>query len=308
MDLKQYLSVPIRRYKTIIIIILLFLLSFLFIASYKGNTYPVTMFYTISLDDDQETTDFKYSSFYAIQSGLEFTRTVSGWFEDPAFESQVFEIAKINKDEELNILKKLLGFFSSKRVERQNIRVTFSSSQDERSHKIAEALTTVLNIRLDEYNENSNTKYKIALSSKWVELKEVPYLLVILLSIFMGLFGGALFVYIYEYVAGKISTIYEAENIFNKKNIDFCKNSEWSNDYLIRVFDKYKLEIILGINFLPEKKNFKNQIMIFPKDIKNIDENKNFLVVCKLGITKAKDLEKIKHLIKEEKRELVVIV
>jgi len=307
MDLKQYLSIPVRRYKTILVVIILFVVAFLYSASYKGESYPVTMFYTISFDDSQETTDFKYSSFYAIQSGLEFTRTVSGWFEDPAFESQVFEKAKIDKDEEINLLKKLLGFFSAKRVERQNIQVSFSSTADQRSHDLAGALTGVLENRLDKYNQSSNTKYKIALTSKWVELKEVPYFLIVVLALFMGFFGGVIFVYLYEYFMGKVSTINEAENIFKKESIEFCKKSEWPSDYLLKVFEKHKAKTIITVNFNLKKKSFK-EVLVFPEDTKKIDESKKVFVVCKLGLSKIQDLEKITKLINADQRELVVIV
>ena len=221
MDLRQYLKVIVRRYKVILLITILMIGTSLAMTSQQEVSYPATLFYTISLDDNQQTEEFKYSNFYAEHAGLEFARTVSGWFDDPALEAKVFEKAEVNRDDELTVLKKLLGFFSAKRVERQNISVSFSSSQDKMSHSLADSLTETLKERLISYNLGSSSNYKIVLSSKWVEKKEPSYPMATVLSLFIGLIFGIFAVFIYEYLSGKISTLDEANEMFGKDAIEY---------------------------------------------------------------------------------------
>jgi len=305
MDLRQYLSVPVRRYKEIIAITVLFMIISLALTSFKQNSYPVTLFYTIALDDKQDTENYKYSNFYAEQSGLEFTRTVSGWFDDPALEGEVFANAGINKDDELTLIKKLFGFFTMKRVERQNIQVNFSTSADERSHKLADALGEVIKARLVDYNEGSSSNYKMVLSSKWVELKEPSYPLSAVLSFFIGLILGIFLSYLYEYFTRKISTIFEAEEISGKKILGEIKRDKLSVAFLEKLISTHKPEQIVFVS--QDRKILDGKVLVFPSDLKLIDANKKSFVIVSLGVSREDHLHKVSKLIDGDKLFLVVL-
>jgi len=308
MDLRQYLFVPIRRYKEVIAVMLIFLALSIYFTSIQKTVYPVTMFYTISLEDSQETTDFKYSNFYAEHSSLEFSRTVSGWFDDPSFEAQTFIDSNINKDEEMTFVKKLFGFFKAKRVERQNIQVSFDTYEDAKSHKLADTLTKVLKGRLSEYNKQSNSHYQVALTSKWVEKKEASILMSVTISILMGLLIGVLLMYLYEYFAGKISTTYQAEEIFENECVEQSCKCSYPTSYLKKFVKLEKINSVLCVGFSPKRKISEiKESLSFPLDIDKLDESKKTLVVVRLGCSKSEDLKKISKLINKGNREFVVL-
>jgi len=218
MDLRNYLAVLVRRKWQILVITLLTVLvstlSTLFLLETK---YGATLYFTIASRDDKITDYYDFGNYYGNMASIEFARTVSGWHENPQFKDDVYNKAGISINEDLDLLRKLIGPFSVKRIERANIKVGLNSKTLASAERLAQSYVDILEERLEHYNQVSDTQYNLAESSRILYAKEPKLGTNIPIAIFIGLILGIIFAYLYEYFARVVSSKDQAEEILGRK-------------------------------------------------------------------------------------------
>jgi capsular polysaccharide biosynthesis protein len=308
----EYFLVFKRRVGIFLFVIILFLIAGIICGVTYVPRYKSSVVMTFAIEDSQNTEYYKYSNFYAEQAALEFTRTISGWYEDPMFSDHVFKVAQIDIDEELTFLSKVMGFFSVKRLERQNILATYTTTTDERSKYIASSLQKVIEHRLQVYNEASKAQYKIAYTSNMVEEKETPWVIYLLGSLFLGVILGFLFVFNYEISKGIIDFTKKIEEIFEKSPFDVVYKKKGSDQ---RYFRMIMLEErpFTSIVTLSKSHNYilsgiDIPLFYFPNDVANLkDIKQKVLIVIELGVTKLQDVYRVKNMLEGKQWEYVIM-
>ena len=311
MEFNEYFLVLKRRFALFISIILILLIGasivgFAFVPRYKATTMM-----TFSLQDTKITQAYEYSNFYAEQAALEFTRTISGWYKDPRFQEHVFRAADIPFGEENTLKAKLFGFFSMKREERQNILTTFSATTEERANKLADGIKRVVVHRLDTYNIASNSQYKLAYDTVWVEKQETPWMILIVGALFLGLVLGILLVYMVETFSGVVILNSRTEEILEKKPFDILKIHRGKDQryFRMRMLEEKPFNSVLSL-----AKNhsiiagYKLPLYNFPNDTAKFKEIKEtILVLIQLGSTLEIDLFRVRKLLEGKKWQYVIL-
>lgn len=311
MQLYEYLLVFKRRIGFFLTVVGVMLAIAIFMGVSFIPRYDVTTMMTFAIEDTQETVDYKYSNFYAEQAALEFTRTVSGWYKDPYFKDHVFRASSVDYDNESTFKSKLLGFFSMKRVERQNIHTSFSATSKTSADALAAGLKKVIVHRLDAYNDISKAKYKLAYDTVFVEKQDAPWALLLIGSLFFSIILGLFLLYVMEGLRGVTIVSDNVVNQFGKKAYDIVsKGQSIDQRYLrMRILEEKPFSCMVSVGSQAKLIHaFDLPIFQFPNDTaKNKDLKETILVVVELGKTTQKDLVRVKSWLENKKWEYIVI-
>ena len=311
MKFYEYALIFKRRFILFITIVGVMLGVALLIGMMSQPRYNVTSMMTFSLEDSQNTQNYKYSNFYAEQSALEFTRTISGWYKDPYFQDHVFRAAGVDYNSEASLKSKLLGFFSTKRIERQNILTTFSATTKQNAEKLAEGLKRVIQHRLDVYNEISLSQYKLAYPSQFIELEETPWMILIVGGILFGIVLALFIIYLLEMTQGKVILSEDVIDIFDKSPFDIIRDGHGKDQryFRMRALEEKPFTTILTVDANQSvAQSLDAQLFHFPNDTaKAKDMQETILVLIQLGMTHTKDLYRVRQLLQGKKWEYLII-
>ena len=144
MELRFYLSTLFRRKWHILIITLLTVLLSSFFTVNAEPKYSGSVFFTIGFRDDIPSEDYREGHYWSHQASIEFARTLSGWPKDPNLAGAVDDRAQVDMETDLDLLGKLLGAFSTKRVERANLQISFRSKELANVERLADSLIQVI--------------------------------------------------------------------------------------------------------------------------------------------------------------------
>jgi len=153
MELKQYLKIIRQNKKMIIAVALLTgLFSFIF-SAIQPIKYETSLSLLISKNKTQETDDFKYDGYYALQASEIMADSVEQWLKSPEVVNAVYRKAHINFDFE-NI-KSYTKKFKARKMSSQYVEVKFSAFAKEEAEKISRAIIEVVNSKAEALKKNS---------------------------------------------------------------------------------------------------------------------------------------------------------
>lgn len=258
MELRFYLQTLLRQKKTILITMVLFgLIGYFLALSVVPTRYNGSVFFTIAYRDDQQTEDYKIGNYWANQASIEFARTVSGWPENPRLIDEIYATAGVNKAEDINLLGKLLGAVNVKRVERANINLTFNSASGANADKIADAIVSVFQTKIEEYNNEVATNYRIIGVAKAFEEKIPDPYSFGWVGIILGLIFGIIFAYLFEFFRGVVTHPEQIEDTTGIRRFDTIKGTMNSAqlDYIAGYYisNPHEEIIIGGLQTMPNK-------------------------------------------------------
>ena len=232
MELRYYLSTLGRRKGMILMVTLIAtLVSIIATLWWIQTTYNSSLYFTVSYRDDQPTTEYKYGNYHANMAAIEFARTLSGWTKNPKLTDEVYLRAGVSQSDDQGLLGRLLGPFSTNRIERANIEITIRSKSAQNAEKLVDALQSVLVDKLDEYNTVSATKYEVNNPSKSYEVKQPKLGVNIPIGIVIGLLLGILIAFLYEYFAGVVTSVTEAEELAGREKTDLISRADGDDAY-----------------------------------------------------------------------------
>jgi len=96
MELKQYIKIIKRHIKSIVMVSILVGFFALIFSAVKPVTYETSLSLLISRATAQETQDYKYDSYYAIQANDLFANTIVGWLKSPEIVVDIYKEAGVN--------------------------------------------------------------------------------------------------------------------------------------------------------------------------------------------------------------------
>ncbi|TAN57898.1 hypothetical protein EPN15_02700 [Patescibacteria group bacterium] len=130
-----------NKVKIIAIAMIVGILSVL-ITKFLPAKYDASVALNVIRVNREETGDYQYDGFYAIQASNLFAETIVSWLETPAVVKEIYEQSG-RKDAVLS-LSDFAGAFKAKKLSSQNITVKFSSKTEEEAKTIASSLVSVV--------------------------------------------------------------------------------------------------------------------------------------------------------------------
>lgn len=156
MELRDYLRVYWQRRWLIVTIMAIGFVVATVIAYTRPIQYRASTSFAINRINRQETTEYQYDGYYALQAGDLFAQTVVSWFSTPSIVQEMYQAGGV--DPETVLPTKLPSRFRVKKYSAQNIVVRYTESTKERSEKLSAGIKQVLERRTSDLNQTSTGK------------------------------------------------------------------------------------------------------------------------------------------------------
>ncbi len=193
----------IVKYRIFIII-----LTLVAIIAAGGFTYlkPVehdtSIAFSINRINKQETEDYQYDGYYAIQASDLFSQTVMSWMMTPSVLLEIYERAGI--DPQITSTENFISRFKAKKYSPQNVVVRYRERDKQTAQKIADAIIAIVEEKTAAAVQTSDQKaFFEVVGSLPVIVEKKPLLW---LNLIIGLVGGLLVsiiaAYTVEYLRG----------------------------------------------------------------------------------------------------------
>lgn len=130
-----------NKFKIIAIALIVGVLSAL-IMQIMPVKYDASVALNVIRVNREETVDYQYDGFYAIQASNLFAETIVSWLETPAVVKEIYE--QSGKKSTVASLSDFAGAFKAKKLSSQNITVKFSSKTEEEARTLASSLVSVI--------------------------------------------------------------------------------------------------------------------------------------------------------------------
>ena len=186
----------------IIIVTIIALAASLAFSFLKPVYYDTSISFSINRTNEQETSDYQYDGYYAIQASDLFSQTVMSWLLTPSVLLEIYE--KANIDPQISSIENLTSRFKTKKYSPQNVVVRYKERDRQTADKIAQAIITVVEEKASAAIQSSDQEaFFEVVGSKPVIVERKP---IIWLNILIGLLGGfvvsLLAAYTVEYLRG----------------------------------------------------------------------------------------------------------
>ncbi len=123
-------------------------------ATLVPTKFDTSVSFSINRIHQQDTAEYQYDGYYAIQASDLFSQTVLSWFLTPSVLLEIYERAGI--DPQVSSIEELTSRFKAKKYSAQNIVVRFSERDQATAEKISTALTDVIEGRASAANKASD--------------------------------------------------------------------------------------------------------------------------------------------------------
>jgi len=124
------------------------------IFAWQKDKYSVSLSLTISRVGTQNSTDYKYDSYYALKASDEFGSAVEGWFRTPEMAQIIYKQADLSID--VTTLAGLSRLFQASKISPTTVEVRFGAANENDVKKISRAIAGVAAAKADLLSAKSN--------------------------------------------------------------------------------------------------------------------------------------------------------
>lgn len=122
----------------------------------KPLEYDTSISFSINRINRQETAEYQYDGYYAIQASDLFSQTVMSWMMTPSVLLEIYERAGI--DPMITSIERFTSRFKTKKYSPQNIVIRYSERDNNTADKIAKAIVEIIEEKGNVANQTSDQK------------------------------------------------------------------------------------------------------------------------------------------------------
>ncbi|MFA5070218.1 MAG: Wzz/FepE/Etk N-terminal domain-containing protein [Patescibacteria group bacterium] len=199
MELKEYLLI-VNKHKSLVVFLTVTaaLVSFL-ISYFKPVAYEASLSFAVNRTNREETSQYQYDGYYAIQASDLVSQTVVSWFSTPSVVKEIYAKAGINPT--FNSMNKYATLFNTKKYSGQNIGVKFTEKEEGIADKVAQAAVDVIRQKVLDLNKSADSKslFEAVPSPAVIVAVRPNTILNTVIGFLAGLFVSLLLVYLIDY-------------------------------------------------------------------------------------------------------------
>lgn len=180
----------IRRFASLLIILTVLggLAGFGTSSFVQEVSYDTSIAFSVNRTNRQDTPDYQYDGYYAIQAADLFSQTIVSWFSTPSVLLEMYRNAGI--EPVIHSIDAFSNQFKTRKYSSQNIVVRFSEETRERAGQISSSVIETAQERAKELNRsNSDEALFDVVASEPVIVEKQPN---IPFSTILGLIAGAI--------------------------------------------------------------------------------------------------------------------
>lgn len=190
MDLKAYLRILGKNWIMIVVVIVVFIGATIYWTGRQPLTYSASASLDISRSEQKQSdvNYYQYDNYYNNLSANSISDNVVGWVSSPATIAEIYK--KAGMDLPKGDLKSLSKIFTAKKkvATAPIIDISYTSADADQSSNLINTATNVLKAKVEQYNNNADTKtFQVNLSSPVVIENQKFYAINIFIAAFAGL-------------------------------------------------------------------------------------------------------------------------
>ncbi len=164
MELKEYLKNIRKNFKLILSVAVITGISAFLFSVAQPLKYEVSLSLFINKDKTQETDDFKYDGYYALQASEIIANSVEQWMKSPEVVDAIYQEAGIGYD--FKSFKNYVKKFTVKKMSAQYIEIKFKTNSEEDAKKISAAVVKIVESKIKALGENSEQELSFSVENK----------------------------------------------------------------------------------------------------------------------------------------------
>ena len=199
MELKEYIKIIKKKSKLILAVVVITGLSAFLFSAVQPIKYEVSLSLFVDKNRTQETDDFKYDGYYALQAGEIITGSVVEWLKSPETVNAIYQKAGIEHN--FKNLRSYTKKFTAKKMFAQYVEVKFKTDSKEDAEKISTAIAEAAKSKMKNLEEKSGQEVSFLIENeKPVIIESKPdAFLNLIIGLISGLFLGIFIVFGREY-------------------------------------------------------------------------------------------------------------
>lgn len=189
MEMNEYRAV-FKRFLAGILILTIFggITGFVLSSVVEDIVYDTSISFAVNRTSQQETPDYQFDGYYAIQAADLFSQTIVSWFSTPSVLLEMYHNAGIEPT--IDSIDAFSSQFATKKYSPQNIVVRFTEATRERAVQISTSLIETAQNRARELNKTGDQEALFEIvASEPVTVEKKPN---IPLSTIVGLVAGCI--------------------------------------------------------------------------------------------------------------------
>ena len=164
MELKEYTTIIKKEFKTIITIGIIVAVSAFLFSTIRPVTYEASTSLAINKNKTQNTDDFKYDGYYALQTSEMLADTIVEWIKSPTVVNAIYQKAEIDQD--FKNIKSYTKKFTANKMSSQHVEVKFKTDTRENAEEISSALVEITNDKIKAIEKESEEEISFSISSE----------------------------------------------------------------------------------------------------------------------------------------------
>jgi capsular polysaccharide biosynthesis protein len=199
MDLKEYLKIFKKNFKTFLIVVIIFIASGFVFQAFRAKNFKAALNINITRTGKETTLDYQFDNFYRFQADERFSDTVVRWLASPRIAADIYADAGINSSA-LSAFS-LERAFKAQRLSSQFIETSFISKDAASAQKISKSIVNIINRETDKLNEQQQqANWFMAISDEpLIRPNAYGNGIVFIVSLLIGTLVGAWSVFIKHY-------------------------------------------------------------------------------------------------------------
>jgi len=199
MELKEYFEIIKRKYKLILAISFIVTFSTFLFSTLQPTRYETSLSLLLSKDKSQQTDDFKYDGYYALEASATLADSIVQWVKSPELVNSVYQKAEV--DGVFGNLKSYTKKFTAKKMSSQFVEVKFETNNVEEAEKISVAIIEEIDNKVEKLEKDSEGEVAFLVSNEEpiIIQKQKNILLNSMIGFVSGIFFGIFFVFFRRY-------------------------------------------------------------------------------------------------------------
>lgn len=200
MELKQYLKIIGKNYKTVLLTAIVVAIVVVVVSWQTPARYKVFLRLLISPTSGERTKDYQYDGYYAIKAADEFGKTVVQWFKNPEMARSIYNQAGIDTSD--RSIRKLSKAFQAQQMDPQYIEVRFSAKTEEQAKKISLTISEIIQVKADKVAiaSSQSISFSVIAEDPTIIFSQPSILINGLIALVVGLILGIFVVSAKEYL------------------------------------------------------------------------------------------------------------
>jgi|GEM_PF-2491310 len=219
MELKDGIAIIRKRLRVVVLTIFVLVLATMVFSIISPTRYKASI--SLLVQPVREPIEqYQYGGYYAIQASELFVNTIIGWLKTPEIAADIYKKAGVRLvPEEIPALVKKI---QARKIPPQNIEITLKDPNSSQALRLAEAVVAVIQERTDSINKSSGSegsRFSIISTNPLIVPQKPNLFFNFLISLFLGLVLGIIFVFLFEYFSKTINFPKAVYRIFGSMGV-----------------------------------------------------------------------------------------